>query len=173
MTALRALTPVGWLVVVAALLATSAVVLGGLGFRWDPFDLNRRRLDRAEASVAAAQAEAIARSAEATAQAAQIVRLDDAVQARVALQRATSLSLQDARTADDASVALSPDRLDRLRAHDDELCRLAPNLDGCAATPDPAADGGAALRPASLAAEGYAWRPGGRLHDPGTSDRRL
>ena len=66
---LRTLQPLGWLAVSVAVLAVVALVLGGLGFRWDPLDLGRRRLDRAEASAATAVAEAAARSAEAEGQA--------------------------------------------------------------------------------------------------------
>ena len=142
---IRTLSPVGWLAVGAVALATAAVVLGGLGFRWDPFDLDRRRLERAEASADSARADAVARSAEAAAQAGQVVRLDAALQSVVALERTTARSLQDARTADDASVPLTADRIDRLRSHDRELCRIAPDLGGCASASDPAQDGDATL----------------------------
>ncbi|WP_426041352.1 hypothetical protein [Brevundimonas sp. TWP2-3-4b1] len=62
---LRTLAPMGWLALGVFVLAVAAVVFGGLGFRWDPFDLDRRRLNRAEASVAAATQQAAARTAEA------------------------------------------------------------------------------------------------------------
>lgn len=137
----RGLTPVGWLAVGVATVAAGAVVLGGLGFRWDPFQLDRRRADRAEQAAAVAAAEAAARSAEAEGQAGQVARLDAAVRTTVALERATARSLETARTADDASVPLPPDRARRLRDHDRELCRLAPDLLGCPAAPDPAGDG--------------------------------
>lgn len=145
---LRALTPAGWLALSAAGLAVAALVLGGLGFRWDPFDLDRRRLDRAEMRAIDARAEAAVRRAEASAQAGQVARLDTAMRTSVALERATFRSLQDARTADDASEPLPADRVDRLRDHDRELCRLAPDLEGCGAETDPAGGGGATLRPA-------------------------
>lgn len=142
---IRTLSPVGWLAVGAVVLVAAAVVLGGLGFRWDPFDLDRRRLERAEASAVSASADAVARSAEAAAQAGQVVRLDAALQSVVALERTTARSIQDARIADDASLLLAPDRVDRLRSHDRELCRIAPDLGGCAPAPDPARDGDATL----------------------------
>ncbi|WP_271085474.1 hypothetical protein [Brevundimonas sp. NIBR11] len=138
---LKTLTPLGWLAVGVAGLAAAAVVLGGLGFRWDPFDLNRRRLDRAEQVAASALAEAAARSAEAEGQAGQVARLDAAVRSTVALERVTAHSIQIARSADDSSIPLPNDRADRLRAHDRELCRLAPDLVGCPAAPDPADPG--------------------------------
>ncbi|MFC5345472.1 hypothetical protein ACETK8_07135 [Brevundimonas staleyi] len=137
----RTLAPLGRLAVAVAALATTAVVLGGLGFRWDPFDLARRRADRAEQVAASATAQAAARSAEAQGQAGQVVRLDAAHQSAVARERATAQSIQIARTADDASTPLTPDRADRLRDHDRELCRLAPDLLGCSAAPDPAGPG--------------------------------
>lgn len=137
---LRTLEPLGWLAVGAAVLAFVALVLGGLGFRWDPFDLGRRRLDRAEATAAFAVQDAAARTAEAQGQAAQVARLDAAVQSAVMLERITARSIQIARTADDASVPLPADRVDRLRDHDRELCRIAPDLLGCPAAPDAADD---------------------------------
>jgi len=131
----------GWLVVGVAALAAIVVVLGGLGFRWDPFDLGRRRLEHAEASAAVAVAQAAARTAEADGQAGQVARLDAAVQSAVTLERVTARSIQTARTADDASLPLPTDRVHRLRDHDRELCRLSPDLVGCPAAPDPAGDG--------------------------------
>jgi hypothetical protein len=142
---LKALTPLGWLAVGVAGLAAAAIVLGGLGFRWDPFDLARRRADRAEQAASVATAEAAARSAEAAGQAGQVARLDAAVRSTVALERATAQSIQIARTADDASTPLDPDRADRLRDHDRELCRITPDLVGCPAASDPAGDGEPAL----------------------------
>lgn len=144
---LKTLTPLGWLVVGVAALAAVAVVLGGLGFRWDPFDLARRRADRAEQAVAFATAEAAARSAEAAGQAGQVARLDAAVRSTVALERVTASSIQIARTADDALTPLDPDRADRLREHDGELCRISPDLLGCPAASDLADTGEPALRP--------------------------
>lgn len=142
---LRALTPLGWLAVGLTGLAVAALVLGGLGFRWDPLDLARRRADRAEASASQARSEAEARVAEAQAQAGQVARLDSILTTTRRLEAATQQSTLQARAADDADLPLAPDRLDRLRAHDRELCRIAPDLGGCAAAPDPAGDGDPSL----------------------------
>lgn len=129
---LRALTPLGWLLLGLVMTA----VLGSLGWRWDPFDLQTRGVERAETRAAVAQSDAAARSLEVEGE----VALRGAAVARVetaaAAQAATTVSLNEARTADDASTPLDPGRVDRLRRHDDELCRLAPRLDGCAAAPD-------------------------------------
>ncbi|WP_396595611.1 hypothetical protein [Brevundimonas sp. R86498] len=142
---LRRLTPGGWLVGAGVLLAVLALGLGAAGFRWDPFDLSRRRLETAGRAAAAARAEAAARTAEARGQAGQIIRLE-AVQDRLrSLDRVTSRSLRSARTADDVSLPLPEDRAARLRDHDRELCRIAPDLGGCATAPDPAGDGDPAL----------------------------
>ncbi len=137
---LRTLTPVGWVMGAVAIALVLAIVLGGLGFRWDPLDLSRRRADRAERAAASSAVEAMARAAEARGQAAQVAHLDAALRTTRALDRATTLSIQDARTADDASLPLPADRADRLRDHDRQLCRIAPDLVGCAAAPDPAGD---------------------------------
>jgi hypothetical protein len=92
-----------------------------------------------------ARAEASARAAEALGQAGQVVRLDAAQTTLRSLDRVTSRSLQSARTADDASLPIPDDRAARLRDHDRELCRIAPDLGGCTAAPDPAGDGNPAL----------------------------
>lgn len=144
---LRTLTPLGWIAGIVVVVAATGLVLGGLGFRWDPFDLSRRRLEAAELSAARAEAEAAARSAEAQAQADQVTRLDAALHTLRSLDRATTLSIQEARTADDADLPLATDRADRLRDHDRELCRIVPDLAGCAAAPDPAGAGEPTVRP--------------------------
>ena len=143
---LRTFTPLGWIAGTVAAVAAIVLVLGGLGLRWDPFDLSRRRLERAELASAQALADAVARSAEAQAEAGQVARLDVALQTTRSLDRATTVSIQEARTAHDADIALSPDRADRLRDHDLELCRIAPDLNGCAAAPDLAGAGEPTVR---------------------------
>ncbi|KPF83790.1 hypothetical protein IP78_01250 [Brevundimonas sp. AAP58] len=142
---LRSLTPLGWLTVILVGVAIVSVLLGGLGFRWDPLDLARRRADRAEAAADLARSEAATRAAEAEGQTGQVARLDAAHAITRRTQAATTPILLEARTAHDAELPLSSDRLDRLRAHDDELCRIAPDLGGCPAAPDPARDGRPAL----------------------------
>ena len=129
---LRALTPLGWLLVglaaVAALLA--------LGWRWDPLDLQARRLEHAEIRAAVAESDAAARTLEAEGEVALRRQASARTETTAAAQAATAVTLNEARTADDASTPLDTGRADRLRRHDDELCRLAPRLDGCAAAPD-------------------------------------
>ena len=138
---LRALTWMGWAAGGVGVLVAIAVVLSGLGFRWDPFDRNRRQLEQAEAGTLVAERQAAAFSAEATGQAGQVARLDAALHSAVALERATAQSLQIARTANDAFTPLDNDRADRLRAHDRGLCRVAPDLVGCPAPLDPSDNG--------------------------------
>ena len=50
------LKPAGWLI--AGLLAVAALLLlvQGVGFRWDPFDRTRRRLEAAEVHAGTAEA---------------------------------------------------------------------------------------------------------------------
>lgn len=142
---LRRLTPAGWMVGGVVLIAVLALGLGAAGFRWDPFDLSRRRLEAAERAAVAVRTEASARAAEARGQAGQILRLEVAHDRLRSLDRVTSRSLQSARTADDASLPIPDDRAARLRDHDRELCRITPDLGGCTPAPEPAGDGDPAL----------------------------
>ena len=143
---LRVPTPLGWGLTVAALIVVAAVLGHGLGLRWDPFGLGQRRLERAEARVATADSDALARGLETEGMAGQARRLDQLHQQAVAAERATALATAQARSAHDASTPLDQARADRLVRHDRELCRLAPDI-CAAAAPDAAAGGDPALRP--------------------------
>jgi len=135
---MRSLTPLGWLALVAAAVLLLAVTGRGLGLRWDPLDLQQRRLEQADARTAQAESDAEARRIESAGQAQQAARLEIHHRQILAVERATVAAVTQARSADDANDPLDPVRADRLRAHDRELCRLAPDLDGCAAAPGPA-----------------------------------
>ena len=143
---LRILTPLGWSLSVAALIVVAAVLGHGLGLSWDPFGLGQRRLERAEARVATADSDALARGLETEGMAGQARRLDHLHQQAVAAERATALATAQARSAHDASIPLDTARADRLVRHDRELCRLAPPVCG-PATADLATGGDDALRP--------------------------
>ncbi|QYF87521.1 hypothetical protein [Brevundimonas sp. PAMC22021] len=134
---LRMLTPLGWLALAIGGILVVAVLAGGLGFRWDPLGLDRRRLDTAQAQAAAGRAAETARRLEQQGEATQQRRLDIFNDTTTQAARATATAVTQARSADDAHTPLDPDRLRRLREHDRELCRLAPDVDGCAA-PGPA-----------------------------------
>lgn len=132
---LRALTPLGWLAAGAVVLALGFALLGGLGFRWDPLNLQQKRLEtaRTQAREAAANAytQANARRLETEGAAAQARRVDHYQNRTTAVERETATAVAQARNADDADHPLENRRADRLRGHDDELCRLAPDLAGC------------------------------------------
>ena len=62
-------TPVHWILIAVAVIAFAVVgvqILGGLGFRWDPFNATERRAEVAEGKAAVATADGAARSAEAS-----------------------------------------------------------------------------------------------------------
>lgn len=147
---LRALTPLGWLAAGVAVLALSFALLGGLGFRWDPLNLKQKRLAAAQTqardAAATADAQANARRLETEGAAAQARRVDHYQHRTTAAERATATAVAQARSADDANNPLEDRRADRLRGHDDELCRLAPDLDGCAGAAGAAGGGEAVLR---------------------------
>lgn len=131
-TVLRTLTPWGWALVVAGVLAAALAGLQGLGFRWDPLGLAGRRLQTAEAKTSAAVADAAARRLEVAGSAEQARRLEHLHQQTVAVARETARAATQARSAHDADTPLDPDRVARLAGHDRELCRLAPAVCGAA-----------------------------------------
>ncbi|WP_292066012.1 hypothetical protein [Brevundimonas sp. UBA7664] len=64
---LRKFTPLHWiLVAIAAVIMLGAVVsfIGGLGFRWDPFNWTLKRAERAESQLVTARSDGAARAAE-------------------------------------------------------------------------------------------------------------
>lgn len=130
---MRALTPLGWLALVGALALLLTVAGRGLGVTWDPFNLQQRRLEVADARAASAESDAEARRIEAAGRGRQAARVEIHHRQTLAVQRATVAAVTQARSANDANELLDLVRADRLRAHDRELCRLAPDLDGCAA----------------------------------------
>lgn len=147
---LRALTPLGWLAAAAAALALGFVLLGGLGFRWDPLNLQHKRLEvartQARHATAVAAAHADARRIEAEGAAAQARRVDHYHHMTGTADRATATAVAQARSADDADHPLENRRADRLRDHDGELCRIAPDLDGCAGAAGLAGGGDTSVR---------------------------
>lgn len=132
----RGLAPGGRVLLLAAAILLGVVAVR-LGLRWDPFGLDERRLEQAEARAFAAEVEAAARGLEVEGALDQQVRLDSHNRTVRAADAAVAVVIQQSGAADDASVPLDPARADRLAAHDRELCRIAPDLDGCPATTDP------------------------------------
>ena len=134
---MRTLTPLGWLALVGAVVLLLAITGRGLGLRWDPFDLQQRRLETAQARATQAESDADARRIETAGQDEQAARVEIHHRQTLAVERATVAAVTQARSAEDANDLLDPVRADRLRAHDHELCRIAPDLDGCAAASGP------------------------------------
>lgn len=147
---LRAVTPLGWLAAVAVVLTLGFTLLGGLGFRWDPLNLQQKRLEsaRTQAREAAANADAQtdARRLETDGAAAQVQRVDHYQHRTTAVEWVTAIAVAQARSADDADHPLEDRRAGRLRGHDDELCRLAPDLAGCAGEAGLAGGGASTMR---------------------------
>lgn len=133
---LRLLAPAGWLMIAAVALTAAVLILGSVGWRWDPFDRAAGRADRAEARARAAERDAAARTLEVEGEVALRRSTATRAHAAAAANAATAVTLNEARTVDDASTLLDPGRADRLRRHDDQLCRLSPDLEGCTAAPD-------------------------------------
>ena len=146
----RSLTPLGWGLAAALVLAVLLAMGHGLGLRWDPFGLAGRRLAAAQARAATAEADAGARRLEVEGAADQARRLDLHHQQAVSVAVATDRAQTDARSAHDASTPLDPARAARLREHDRRLCELASAV--CGAAPDDPARGGDDALPAGPAA---------------------
>lgn len=123
----------GAIAVLTVLVAVSAA--GALGVRWDPFGRQARSLAQAEARAERARAEAFARVLEVEGERAMNARVVDLHRRAAAAETAVIHTLSEARSAPDANDLVPAERGDRLRAHDRELCRLAPDLEGCAAAP--------------------------------------
>lgn len=152
MTALRTLTrtftPLGWIVAALLVGGLALLLLGGLGFRFDPFDQARKRAETAEAAVEAITLDRDARAIEADGAADTAARADTALRQ---VQRAEAILHHftiDAEAAHDADAPPDPDRLRRLRDADERLCGLRPALcPGHAAAPGDAGPGDGALHP--------------------------
>nr|WP_315025267.1 hypothetical protein [Brevundimonas diminuta] len=121
-------SPVGRVILLIVAGSLAGVVLGALGFRFDPFDSLQKRADRAEASAAAANTDAAARRIEAAGAADTVQRIDRItvqIRAADAIAHQSALSAQDA---PDAKLPVDPARLARLRHADQQLCDLRPGI---------------------------------------------
>ncbi len=136
---LRIITPTGWI----ALFAVFCVLFGiasvarpsFLGFKFDPFGIDARKIDRLEGQVSVLEREATG-NAEIAAATQTFHTLGDDLR-DLARQAET-----EARTAPDAETPLNADRVVRIRAADNRLCIVAPSI---CASPDAAGSGADAL----------------------------
>lgn len=132
----------------ASLVGAAIVATGATALYW------KGRIEgaaRARPQMEAAQAQAMVAGLETRGERESAERVDAAVRTRVVATRSIIRITQDAQTSEDANAPLAPARAARLRAHDDQLCRAAPELAGCAATDD-AVRGPSAVRAAPAAA---------------------
>ena len=131
--AVLALLAFGWLVTVA---------LGGVGFRFDPFNSAEKRAGAAETRAVTATIDAGARAQEAAGARDTIAKVERTLdQVRQAEVIAADLTTQ-ARAAPDANQDNDPDRRARLRSEYERLCAARPAV----CPPDPAAPGDAGDR---------------------------
>ena len=143
----RTLTVTGRVAVAVGLLLAMVLAGRGLGLRWDPLGLGAKQLEAARNRAADAEADAAARRLEIEGEAGQRRALEQFHRRGAVVTRLTVPAILEARTDDDADLPLAPGRARRLRAHDRELCRLAPAVCAGAAAADPAAGGDDALFP--------------------------
>lgn len=150
-TVWRALTVTGRVAVIAALLLILILTGHGLGLRWDPLDLGAKRLEAARKRAGDAEADAAARRLELEGEAGQRRALEQIHRRSEAVTRLTAPAIREARTDDDADLPLAAGRAARLRAHDRELCRLAPAVCAATAATDHAGSDNDAVRPGASA----------------------
>jgi len=134
-----------WAPILGGILALTVILMvaQGIGLRWDPFDLQGRRLRAVQARAELAEANALARRAERAGDQ-RVSREATAVrQTEIEVARITAAAIQQARQANDATLPLAPDRVRRLDEHDRQLCRHAPALCAGTDTPEPAGGGNA------------------------------
>jgi hypothetical protein len=142
---LRIITPTGWLIIAAV-----AVVLFGLaglarpsflGFKFDPFGIDARKMDQLTDQVSVMEREAIGN--------AEVAVATQTFHTREVVIRELSRQAEiEARTAPDAETPLDPDRVGRLRAADHRLCSAYPAI---CPDPDAAASGADAVSVADAA----------------------
>lgn len=131
-------SPWGWALSVLAVLVLgwlAIAVLGGLGFRFDPFNTAEKRLETAQTTAVTATIAAGARAQEAAGARDTTLKVEHTLgQVLRAEAIAVDLTTQ-ARAAPNANQDLDPDRRARLRSEYERMCDARPAV--CA--PDPAA----------------------------------
>jgi len=143
----RALTVTGRIALGVGLLLALVLAGRGLGLHWDPLGLGAKRLEAARDRAINAEADAAARRLEVEGEAGQRQALEQIHRRSEAVTRLTVPAILEARTDDEADLPLAAGRADRLRAHDRELCRLAPAVCTGATAADPAGGGDVTLFP--------------------------
>jgi hypothetical protein len=124
-------SPWGWALAVLALLAFGwlvVIALGGVGFRFDPFNSVQRRADRAEHLAATATADAGARALEVAGARETVVKVEATLRQQHQAAAIAADFANQAREAPDANQPLDPDRVSRLVAADQRLCALDPAI---------------------------------------------
>ncbi|EDX78953.1 hypothetical protein [Brevundimonas sp. BAL3] len=137
------LAPLGWLIAALAILMAVALISHGWNrlWSWLPWS-TENQLDAAETQAATAQDQADASGLQAEGEGDQVRRIDTYSHQTITVQAVTADAVAQARSADDAETPLDDDRSGRLRDHDRELCRIAPDLDGCGPAAPDASGGG-------------------------------
>jgi len=123
---LRTLSPLGWLISIAALVLAVALIAGIWNGRWSwlPWSAEAQ-LDRTKTELATTQSSASARGLESQGNAEQVARTEAYGDIRIRVEGVTAESITRAQEAPDANDPLSDERADRLRDHDRRLCDIA------------------------------------------------
>lgn len=129
MTFIR-LTPPRFETLWFAVIASLVMVLAISGFVADPFGWRSARMRQAEAAQAVAASDRAARALEAQGATATVRRVEGLMTTQRRVGEATTALAGQAVNAIDADEPIGTERVERLRRHDEALCRLA-ELRGC------------------------------------------
>lgn len=111
-----------------AAIALAVVVLGAVGFKFDPFDLQARKLERAQAGQAVAETAATTATIEAIGARDTTTRVEIALSQRDAARDSVTQLSAHSWSAPDAQTPIDPDRIARLRDFDQQLCAIRPAI---------------------------------------------
>jgi hypothetical protein len=133
------MTLLGWIIALIAVVMAVALLAHGWNrlWSWLPWS-TAHQLETAKTEAAVQTDRADINALQAEGESDQVRRLDTYSHQLITVQAVTAAAVEEARSAPNAQTRLETGRSARLRAHGVELCRNAPDLDGCPPAPSDA-----------------------------------